>query len=180
MGLNKKHVLLQALVVGLVLFVLSLSVASPSAKRLEVRSDQAEIHLKPDINSPVIEVLERGKIVTLASSRTFKRQWSYIYFTSNETGTSKSGYVQDSAVSKLFQVTKVNTISNPKVKRKVSRAVSSPMVEVSWGMKPDRILEVEGNPQLSGQRDGWRVLEYHRRVLGMLCHIHYFFSGNRL
>lgn len=180
MGLNKKHLFFHVLVVSLFLFFLSLSMVFPASKKLEVKTDQADIHLKPDINSPVIATLEEGEVITLASSRTFKRRWNYVYFTSYDTGTSKSGYIQSSLVSKLFKVTKVNSIASSNRKRKTARAEMSSMKKVSWGMRSDRILEFEGDPQISEQRNGWKVLEYHRKVQGMLCHIHYFFSGNRL
>ena len=180
MGLNKKHLFCHALVVSLILFILSFSMVFPASKKLEVKTDRAKVRLRPDINSPVIEMLERGEIVTLASTRTFRKQWNYIYFASHETGSSKSGYIQSSLVSKLFKVTKVNTISSSRRKRKTSRTSLPAMKRVSWGIGSDRMLEFEGNPQVSEQRNGWKVLEYHRKILGMLCHIHYFFSGNRL
>lgn len=180
MGLNKKHLFFHVLVVSLFLFFLSLSMVFPAFKKLEVKTDRADIHLKPDISSPVIETLEKGEVITLASSRTFRRQWNYIYFTSYSTATSKSGYIQSSLVSKLFKVTKVNSIASSNRKRKTTRKEISSLQKVFWGMESDRILEFEGDPQISERRNGWKVLEYHRKVQGMLCYIHYFFSGNRL
>jgi hypothetical protein len=173
-------VFFHALIVSFILLILSFSLVFPASKRLEVKTNRAEIRLKPDINSPVIETLEKGEIVSLASSRKFRRHWNYIYFTSHESGASKAGYIQDSAVFKLFKATKVNTISNPKKRRKTTNKVTSPMKNMSWGIVSERILKFEGDPQILKQMDGHRVLEYHRKVLEMLCHIHYYFSEDRL
>lgn len=181
MGLSNKHQFFHVLAVSLILFFLSLGLIFPASKKLEVKTDLADIHLKPDISSPVIDTLAKGEIITLASSRIFRRQWNYVYFMSRGTGSSKSGYIQISLVSKLFKATKVNTIASSVRKKKTStRTEISSLQKAAWGMGLDQILNFEGDPQISERKNGWKVLEYHRKVLGMLCRIHYFFSGDRL
>lgn len=83
--------------------------ASP-IKKLEVTAETADIHLEPDAKSMVLETLDRGTLLTRGSPRTFKRVWCYVYFTSDRSGKSKSGYVQTSKVKKLFRTTRTHTI----------------------------------------------------------------------
>lgn len=79
-------------------------------KQLEVVTDEASIYLEPTAKSFVIETLQKGAVLTLASVRKFRRCWNYIYFTSEKSGCMKSGYVLDSTIKKLYKDVKVRTI----------------------------------------------------------------------
>lgn len=80
------------------------------AKKVEITAETADIHLDPDIKSPVIETLNKGMLLTRDSPRTFKREWCYVYFTSEESGAVKSGYIHTSKIRKLFRTTRILTI----------------------------------------------------------------------
>lgn len=98
-------------VFSLLLPLLLVSGLSPSpVKKLEITADMAEIHLKPDESSPVIESLEKGTLLTRGSHRIFKLEWCYVYFISKNNGKTKSGYIRFSNVKKLFSTTRVLTI----------------------------------------------------------------------
>ena len=94
----------------LLLTLLSGESNATPAKKLEITAETADIHLDPDLESPVIETLNKGTLLTRDSPRTFKREWCYVYFTSEESGAVKSGYVHTSKIRKLFRTTRILTI----------------------------------------------------------------------
>ncbi|MDD8016665.1 MAG: hypothetical protein PHX45_13375, partial [Acidobacteriota bacterium] len=73
-----------------------------SVKRLQVVADRADIYLDPDSRSPVIQTLEKGSILTMASAAKTRLSWYYVYFPSPETGKTRAGYILESFVRKLF------------------------------------------------------------------------------
>jgi len=73
---------------------LTLLVALPQAaqaKKLQVVADKADVHLNADRSSPVIETLDRGAVMTLASAIKSRTNWYYVFFTSARTGRTRSG-----------------------------------------------------------------------------------------
>ena len=74
-----------------------------AARKFEVSSEKANIHLKPDKASAVIETLEKGALLTCDSPRKFRKCWNYVYFKSKKSGKTKSGYINDSDIKKLFK-----------------------------------------------------------------------------
>lgn len=105
---NRKTWLL-VLSLGLVLFAFSAS-SSSAPKKLQVTADKADIHLTADKKSVVIETVKKDTILTSASPRKFKRIWNYVYFISQKTGKTKSGYIKDADVKKLFRNSTARTI----------------------------------------------------------------------
>ena len=74
-----------------------------AAKKFEVSVEKANIHLKPDKQSSVIETLEKGAVLTCDTPRKFRRCWNYVYFKSKKSGQTKSGYINDENIKKLFK-----------------------------------------------------------------------------
>ena len=156
------------------------SLVFSAGKKLIVVADQAQIYLEPDQKSPVIEILKRGDILTLSSERKFRRVFNYVYFTSQNTGCTKSGYVLDSLVDKLFDVTKVITIQGDSTKN--TRIIRSEVYleETQWGMSSRQLERIEGKPAHMGESQGYKIIGYQKEILERDCLIGYYFSNDRL
>ena len=53
---------------------------STQNKKMQISSDSTNVYLKPDLNSTVVSVLGKGELVSLASSRRFRKEFIYVYF----------------------------------------------------------------------------------------------------
>lgn len=146
----------------------------PSEKRLRVVADTADIYLKPDERSSVIGTVEKGTILILRIDGKIKKIWYYVYFTSKEKGITKSGYIQDSLVEKLFEVTKVITLRDEEMELKRH------FRQTRWGMSKERVLELEGEPSHQRIVDGLEMIGYRQKVMDFDCLIEYVFEENKL
>lgn len=165
------------LVFGL-LFLSSLSFSS--GKKLIVIANKAHIYLEPDQKSRVIATLSRGDILTLSSERKFRRIFNYVYFTSQNTGCTKSGYVLDALVDKLFKVTKVITIKGNTTKNKKVIRSKVYLENAEWGMSSAQLKRIEGPPLHHGESQGYEIIGYQKEILDRDCLIGYYFSNDRL
>ena len=151
-----------------------------AGKKLIVIADKAHIYMEPDQKSRVIATLNKGDILTLSSERKFRRIFNYVYFTSQNTGCTKSGYVLESLVDKLFNVTKVITIQGESTKNtKVIRSQVY-LEDAEWGMSSDQLKRIEGQPVHLGESQGYQIIGYQREILERDCLIGFYFSNNRL
>lgn len=152
------------------------------AKKLQVVTDRAEVHLNPDPSSPVIETLERGATMTLASAIKSRASWYYVYFTSAQTGKTRSGYVSDDAVRKLYPDIKIVEISaegdNALPAALDLDAAYKPILD--WGADKGSVLEAEGRPLGREKVEGVEIVSYKRQVMGRHCLLEYVFDGDRL
>mgnify|MGYP002152142612 CR=1 FL=1 len=82
----------------------------PSGKKIRVIAEKANIYFEADKNSPIVETVEKGTILTLQETGKVKKIWLHVYFASEESGMTISGYILDSLVERLFVVTKIVTI----------------------------------------------------------------------
>jgi len=149
-------------------------------KKLKIIAKSANVYLRPDINSPVIETLEKGAILTLSSSRKFRKIFDYVYYSSKNTGCTKSGYILDSFVERLFQSTKVITIHTG---RKSPEKAVKPAVNFRntyWGMRKEQVLELEGEPFKQEESRGLDIIGYEKKVMDNDCFIGYIFAENKL
>jgi hypothetical protein len=151
-----------------------------AGKKLIVVADKAQIYLEPDQKSQVIETLNKGDILTLSSERKFRRIFNYVYFTSQNTGCTKSGYILESLVDKLFSVTKVITIQGDSTKNtKIIR--SKVFLEATeWGMSSNQLKRIEGQPAHLGESQGYQIIGYQKEILERDCLIGFYFSNDRL
>ena len=167
--------------VGAVCLLIALPLAA-QAKKLQVLTDQAGIHLNADESSPVIETLARGAIMTLASAIKSRRNWFYVYFTSALTGKTRSGYVTDDVVRKLYPDLKIVQISS-EGENALPEALDfgdayKPIL--GWGSAKSVILEAEGRPLGQEKVEGVEIVTYKRRVMGRLCLLEYVFDDDHL
>ena len=152
------------------------------AKKLQVVSDQAAIHLDPNNSSPVIENLARGATMTLASAIKSRTSWYYVYFTSSRTGKTRSGYINEGLVRKLYPDLKIVDIS---AEDEIAQPEAldfddayRPVME--WGTDKDAVLEAEGRPVGQETIEGVEIVTYKRRVMGRRCLLEYVFDDERL
>jgi len=148
-------------------------------KRLRVIADRATVHINPDKQSVVVATLKRGDLLTLGSARKFRKNWDYVYFVSEQTGRTKSGYILDSLVERLFEVTKVLTIHGdrenaPEAERETGTR------PIRWGVTREAVLAEQGRPIRSQSLGGEEILTYSRKVLGRACLVQYVFNRDRL
>jgi hypothetical protein len=178
--MNKRHERIWGFMC-LIFFLISFSSSLYSAgKKLIVVANQAQIYLEPDQKSRVIATLNKGDILTLSSERKFRRIFNYVYFTSQNTGFTKSGYVLESLVDKLFNVTKVITIQGNETKNtKVIRSKVY-LEDAKWGMSSDQLKRIEGQPVHSGESQGYKIVGYQEVILERDCLVGYYFSNDRL
>ena len=152
------------------------------AKKLQVVSDQATVHLDPNASSPVIENLARGATMTLASAIKSRTRWYYVYFTSSRTGKTRSGYINEGSVRKLYPDLKIVDIS---AEDEIAQPDAldfddayKPVME--WGMDKGAVLEAEGRPVGQETVEGVEIVTYKRRVMGRRCLLEYVFDNERL
>lgn len=152
------------------------------AKKLQVVMSRADIHLNADESSPIIETLARGAIMTLASAIKSRTSWFYVYFTSVQTGKTRSGYITDNMVRKLYPDLKIVQITSEGESDRPGAldfdAAYKPILD--WGAAKGAILEAEGRPLGQEKVEGVEIVTYKRRIMGRLCLLEYVFDDEHL
>ncbi len=151
-----------------------------SSRKLVVVADEAPIHLDPDNKSTVVATLKRGTLVSLGSERKFRTNWNYVYFTSEKTGNTRSGYILDSLVKKLYEVTKKNMIQQEGKEERTDAIPETNFRNARWGMSKQQILRLEGYPDEQANTNGLDIIQYMQKILNMDCMIGYVFAENML
>ena len=166
----------------LVLFVFGLQTGRlySSSRKLEIVADKAYVHLDPDKKSAVVATLKKGTLVSLGSERKFRTNWNYVYFTSEKTGRTKSGYILDSLVRKLFEVTKKTTLQREGDDSGDRTEGKTNFRNTSWGMNKAQVVRLEGSPTLRENSEGLDIIQYPQKILDMDCMIGYVFADNKL
>ena len=149
-------------------------------KKLKIVTEKAYVHLDPDKRSTVVAMLKRGTLVSLGSERKFRTNWNYIYFASEKTGRTKSGYILDSFVEKQFEVTKKTTIQREGDDAGSGAEFKANFRSTSWGMNKAQVVRLEGNPALRENSEGLDIIQYSQKILNMDCMIGYIFADNKL
>ena len=166
----------------LVLFVFGLHAGwlHSTNRKLKIVADNASVHLDPDKKSAVVATLMKGTLVTLGSERKFRTNWNYVYFASEKTGRTKSGYILDSLVERMFEVTKKTTLQREGEEKGNQGETKTHFRNVSWGMNKAQVVRLEGSPAFRENMDGLEVIEYSQKILDMDCMIGYVFAENKL
>ncbi len=151
-----------------------------SSRKLVIVADQAAVHLDPDQRSTVVATLKRGTLVSLGSERKFRTNWNYVYFTSEKTGNTKSGYILDSLVKKLYEVTKKSLIQLEGAEVRTDVIPETNFRSARWGMSKQQILRLEGVPDEQDSSNGLDIVQYLQTVLNMDCMIGFVFAENKL
>ncbi len=164
---------------ALLLFLLIQGTSGAYNKKLEITADKASIYLKPDTASQVIGLLNRGDVVTLASSLKIKSRWYYIYFNLKDSGFTSSGYIPDCAVKKLFRVTKVIVIDKGSTETN-KYGYGSRFRNIHWGMNQEQVMLNEGPPLDRKDTGESTTLKYDAELMDRRCLLTYFFSQDNL
>ena len=163
-------------------FMLSLhsGILHSYSRKLKIIVDKASVHLDPDKKSSIVAKLDRGTLVSLGSERKFRKNWNYVYFTSEKSGRTKSGYIQDSLVEKLFEVTKKSTIQREGAASGSQAEYKKNFRNTRWGMNRAQVVRIEGSPDYHENSGGLDIIQYPQKVLNMDCMIGYVFAHNKL
>ena len=151
-----------------------------SSRKLKVIVDEASVHLDPDKKSTVVATLDKGTLVSLGSDRKFRKNWNYVYFTSESSGRTKSGYILDSFVEKLFEVTKKQTIQWEGDETRGQLESKTNFRSTRWGMNKAQVVRIEGSPEQHENSGGMDIIQYPQKILNMDCMIGYVFAYNKL
>ncbi|MFC2165667.1 hypothetical protein ACFLT2_11805 [Acidobacteriota bacterium] len=171
----------KGLIVLFAVVLISQSVFSMSSgKKLIVVANNAPVYLEPDQKSTVIATLEKGSILTLSSERKFRQIFNYVYFTSQKTGCTKSGYIHDSYVDKLFNVTKVITIQGQSQSTRNSLKSDLYLDKSLWSMSSSQLRNIKGDPIHEGQSQGYNIIGYRQTIMDRECLVGFYFEGGRL
>ena len=152
-----------------VVFLLSSGMILCKGKKLIVTSVKANIYFKPNTDSKIIDVLNKGTIITLGNARKFRIIFNYVYFSSGKTGNTKSGYILDTSVKYLSQIPKVITRKGEKenFENPIQKMFWSG--KAFWGMSRENLLEIEGKPLYKGQLRELIILGYQRKIMDWDC-----------
>jgi hypothetical protein len=107
----------KAIFMFVLVFLLFLSPLLPQEDKMMVIAIRAGIYLDPDLESPIIETVERGAILNLLSKEKIREDWYYISFYSEREFLNFTGFVHVSAVETMHEV--------PEVKDEEKRAKQS-------------------------------------------------------
>jgi hypothetical protein len=176
---QEKKLLVLFLIILLVFFLYPTNLNSANRK-LKIVADTASVHLDPDRSSAVVARLTKGTIVSLGSERKFRTNWNYVYFTSEETGRTKSGYILDSFVQKQFKVTKNSVILREKGNTHSQKELKTHFRNTYWGMNQAQVVRIEGSPDQMDNSDGLAVIQYAKKISNMDCMVGYVFADNKL
>ena len=150
------------------------------SRKLKIIVDKASVHLDPDKRSAVVAMLDKGTLVSLGSERKFRKNWNYVYFTSEKSGRTKSGYILDSLVEKLFEVTKKSTIQREGDASGSQSDSRKNFRNTHWGMNRAQVVRIEGRPVHHDRSGGLDIIQYPQKILNMDCMIGYVFAHNKL
>jgi hypothetical protein len=151
-----------------------------SSRKLKIIAHNASVHLDPDRRSTVVATLAKGTLVSLGSARKFRTNWNYVYFTSEKTGRTKSGYILDSSVEKLFKVTKNSVIQRENGNANKQNELKTNFRNTYWGMNKAQVVRMEGRPDQQDNSGGLAVIQYAKKISDMDCMIGYVFADNQL
>jgi len=151
-----------------------------SSRKLRIVANNVSIHLDPDKRSAVVATLDKGTLLSLGSARKFRTNWNYVYFTSEKTGRTKSGYVLDSCVEKLYKVTKNTVIHQEAGKANSQTELKTNFRNTYWGMNKAQVVRIEGRPDQQDDSGSLVIIQYAEKISDMDCMIGYVFADNKL
>ena len=156
--------------------------AQANDKKLEIITDKAAVHLDPDRRSPVVDTLDRGSVLNLASSSKFRHNWYYVRFESSPAGRVRSGYVREELVRPLYPSLRVLHIGaeDEILKPKALAPSADAMPALEWGATRERIIQVEGRPMGQERSQGLEILRYRREIMNRRCLVEYAVGRNGL
>ena len=151
-----------------------------SERKVRVIAEKANIYFKADKNSRIVETLTKGAILTLHQTGKVKKIWLYVSYASEESGMTKSGYILDDLVERLFVVTKIVTLKGEDEGLEGKKKFKNYFRDTRWGMSKKQVAELEGEISHLEKSYGLEVIRYQKKVLDLECSIQFMFAGNRL
>ncbi len=151
-----------------------------SGKKVRVIAEKANIYFKADKNSPVVETVAKGTILTLRDTGKVKKIWLSVSYASEESGMIKSGYILEALVERLFVVTKVVTLKGEDEGLRDKRKFKNYFRDTRWGMSKNQVFELEGRTANHEKSYGLEILKYRKKAMGLDCLIEFIFAGNKL
>ncbi len=92
---------------SVLIFLLFLSPLLPQEDKMMVIAIRASIYLDPDIESPIIETVERGAFLNLLSTGKIREDWHYVSFYSEKRFINFTGFVHASTVEMMYEVPEI-------------------------------------------------------------------------
>jgi hypothetical protein len=151
-----------------------------SGKKVRVIAEKANIYFKPDKNSRIVDTVAEGTILTLYQTGKVKKIWLYVSYASDESGMTKSGYILDALVERLFVVTKVVTIKGEGEGLEAKHKFKNYFRDTRWGMSKRQVIELEGKPLLQEKSYGLETIKYRKKANGLECSVEFIFAGDKL
>lgn len=98
-----------SLIMGIIILLLGIesnllfsgNISMTSKKYLMVITETANIYQDPDVESKVIEKVQKGSILTIQSTRRIRRNWYYVHVEIKERNIVKAGYILISKVKEI-------------------------------------------------------------------------------
>jgi len=106
----------------LFLFILFSSPLFSQQKKLKVIDEKANIHVEPEKGSAVVEIVDRGTILTLLSKEKIREFWYYVSFRSPAQFITVSGFIHASSVEEI-SVAPEDTKGKKKKRRETKKTV---------------------------------------------------------
>jgi hypothetical protein len=119
----------KAIFMFVLIFLLFLSPLLPQEDKMMVIAVRAGIYLDPDLESPIIETVERGAILNLLSKEKIRKDWYYISFYSEEKFLNFTGFIHVSAVEEMHEVPEVKEKEEPAEKIKELEVIEEVLFE---------------------------------------------------
>jgi uncharacterized protein YgiM (DUF1202 family) len=104
------------------LFILFSSPLLSQQKKVKVIDEKANIYVEPEKGSAVVEIVDRGTILTLLSTKKIREFWYYVSFRSQAQYITVSGFIHASAVEEI-SVAPEDTKGKKKKRRKTKKTV---------------------------------------------------------
>ncbi len=163
----------------IILFLFLSGPLLPSERKVRVTAKRANIYFEPDKNSTIIATVAKGTILTLHETGRVKKIWLYVSYASDRTGMTKSGYILEDLVERLYVVTKVVTLKGEDegLKKKIFKNYFR---DTRWGMSKKQVAELEGEISHLEKSYGLEIIRYRKKVLDLDCSIEFIFAGNKL
>lgn len=164
----------------LVLFLAGSLLAQP--RKYQVITPEVRLHLEPSDRSPVVVSAPRGAILAQASAVRFRHNWIFVYYYHPEKQKTLAGYVWEPPLRKLFPTVNARLIYNGESVAEPGELDFGQEVKFPylWGMPPQKLLEVEGEPQGVDRSDGQEVYQYQREIMNRRCLVEYVFIQGEL
>jgi len=151
-----------------------------SGRKVRVIAEKANIYFEADKSSPIVETVAKGTILTLHEAGKVKKIWLYVSYASDESGMTKSGYILDAVVERLFVVTKVVTLKGEGESLEDKQKFKNYFRDTRWGMSRRQVLELEGEPLQQEKSYGLETIRYRKKAIDLECSIEFIFAGNKL